>query len=95
MKKFPKLLQADARGQIVIPKEIRRELGIDEGTGFFAFCIGKEGIFLKKVEAKPLSEQPEIRELREKAKAVPVDPKHIDAAEKQYAQRKRGGLEEL
>ena len=56
MKKFPKLIQTDARGQLVIPKEIRRALGITDGTGFWAYAIEKEGIFLKKIDAPALAE---------------------------------------
>ena len=60
MKKFPKIVQADSRGQIVIPKDIRRELGIDEGTGFYMYTITDEGILLKKIENKELSDHKEI-----------------------------------
>ena len=68
MKKYPKLVQIDSRGQIVIPKDIRSELGIDEGTGFWVYSIENEGILLKKVDAKPLGEHENVlSELEEKA----------------------------
>ncbi|MFT4310038.1 MAG: AbrB/MazE/SpoVT family DNA-binding domain-containing protein, partial [Candidatus Woesearchaeota archaeon] len=54
MKKYPKIVQCDKRGQIVIPKEIRQDLGIDEGCGFWVFSITDEGILLKKMDAPQL-----------------------------------------
>ena len=39
MKKYPKVVQCDKRGQIVIPKDIRNELKIDEGTGFWMYSL--------------------------------------------------------
>ena len=95
MKKFPKILQADSRGQIVIPKDVRRELGIDEGTGFFAYLIANEGIFLKKIESKTLSDHEEIKELKDKATAVGMKKAHIEQAEKTYKKQNKGGFEEL
>ena len=95
MKRFPKLLQADGRGQIVIPKEIRQALGIDESTGFFAYLIGSEGIFLKKIDSKELHEHPEVQELKDKAEKVGVRKKNVDAAEKEYTKEQKGGFEEL
>jgi AbrB family looped-hinge helix DNA binding protein len=95
MKKFPKLLQADSRGQIVIPKEIRRELGIDETTGFFAYTINDEGIFLKKVETKPLSDLAEVKELKEKAEKIGISKKNVEKAEGDYKKNTKGGFEQL
>ncbi|MBR9692074.1 AbrB/MazE/SpoVT family DNA-binding domain-containing protein [Candidatus Woesearchaeota archaeon] len=48
--KDPKVVQADKRGQIVIPKSIRKELGIEEGAAFWMYKT-EEGIFLKRIEA--------------------------------------------
>ena len=45
-----KIVQCDKRGQIVIPKKIRLELGIDEGAAFWIYKTDDE-IRLKKVEA--------------------------------------------
>lgn len=95
MKKYPKLLQTDARGQLVIPKEIRRELGIQDGTGFWAYAIDNEGIFLKKIDAPPLANNSEVRELKDKARAIDVDPKNVDAATKRYPKRSSGGMEDV
>jgi AbrB family looped-hinge helix DNA binding protein len=93
MKRTPKFLQTDARGQIVIPKEIRVALGIDENTSFIAYLIDNEGIFLKKIDAKPLEQHPEVKELKEKAGNLKIDKKNIEKAEDAY--RKRGGFEEI
>ena len=52
MSKYPILVQADKRGQIVIPKNIRLELGLDKRTGFTIYSVTKEGILLKKIKIK-------------------------------------------
>jgi AbrB family looped-hinge helix DNA binding protein len=96
MKKYPKIVQSDSRGQIVIPKDIRRELGIEEGTGFYMYTITDEGILLKKIDAKDLGENKKIiDELTEKAKSVGIDPKNISKSVKKYRKTKEGGLEEV
>ena len=79
MKKFPRLVQCDKRGQIVIPKEIRSDLNIEEGTGFFMYSISDEGILLKKVDAPELSEyDPNIMELSEKAEKISLDKNKLN-----------------
>ena len=94
MKKYPKLVQVDSRGQIVIPKDIRRELGIDEGTGFWVYSITDEGILLKKVSAKPLAEHKEIiEELDQKASKIRVKKENVKKAIKRYRKTKEGNLE--
>jgi len=45
---IPKIVQVDKRGQIVIPKEVRTELGINEKTNLWVYSITDEGILLKK-----------------------------------------------
>ncbi len=62
MKKFPKIVQCDKRGQIVIPKDIRADLGLEEGTGFWMYSIEDEGILLKKIEVHSNEEEEEIVE---------------------------------
>jgi len=52
MDKHPILVQCDKRGQIVIPKNIRIELGIDKNTEFFAYSITKKGLLLKITKSK-------------------------------------------
>ena len=43
-----KIVQVDKRGQIVIPKDIRLELGISSKTNFWVYSVTDEGILLKK-----------------------------------------------
>jgi AbrB family looped-hinge helix DNA binding protein len=96
MKKFPKIVQCDKRGQIVIPKDIRRELGIDESSGFYMFCINEEGILLKKVPDESLDNNQELLDkIVEKAEVLDVDPKNVEKAKKDYKKTKEGGLDLL
>ena len=48
-KEHVKIVQSDKRGQIVIPKKIRTELGIEDGAAFWIFKVDDE-IRLKKIE---------------------------------------------
>ncbi len=94
MKKHPRLVQADRRGQIVIPKEIRDELGIDETTGFFVYSISDEGILLKKVKPQTLtSDDPVVREIMEKSDRIDVRRKNVEKAVQDYRKTKEGGLD--
>lgn len=45
---FPKIVQVDKRGQIVIPKEVREELGINSKSNLWIYSVTDEGILLKK-----------------------------------------------
>jgi AbrB family looped-hinge helix DNA binding protein len=94
MKRYPKLLQTDARGQIVIPKEIRRALGITDGTGFWAFVIEKEGILLKKVDAPEL-EGTETKALKDNAEKIGISKKNIEKSETHYTKKTDGVFETL
>jgi AbrB family looped-hinge helix DNA binding protein len=94
MKKFPKILQCDKRGQIVIPKDIRRELGIDEGTGFWLYTITDEGILLKKISMPELSSNRAIiEELKSKADKIDVKEENIDKSIEDYKKTKEGNLD--
>jgi AbrB family looped-hinge helix DNA binding protein len=84
VKRYPKLLQTDARGQIVIPKEVRRALGITDGTGFWAYVIEKEGILLKKIDAPALTEN-DTKPLTDHAEKTGMNRKNIERSEKHYA----------
>ncbi len=84
MKKYPFLVQCDKRGQIVIPKEIRSALGIDESTGFWVYAISEEGIFLQATKPKPLSDNPDIKTLKEKSSKISAKSKNIEKAEEEY-----------
>jgi AbrB family looped-hinge helix DNA binding protein len=94
VKKYPKLVQCDKRGQIVIPKDIRRELKIDEGTGFWMYTITDEGILLKKINSPSLEKHSEIvRNLEEKADKLKVKKKNVKKSVQKYKKTKEGGLE--
>jgi AbrB family looped-hinge helix DNA binding protein len=49
MSKPSKISQIDAKGQIVIPKELRDKLKVIPGTGFAIFELSKDSIILKKI----------------------------------------------
>lgn len=94
MKKYPKLVQCDKRGQIVIPKDLRAELGIDEGTGFWMYAVSEEGILLKKLDAPEIAiHKRELDELRINADKLKLKRKNIDASEKKYKKTTKGKLE--
>lgn len=95
MKKFPKIVQADKRGQIVIPKDIRAELGIEEGSGFYMYSVSEEGIFLKKIPEDNLEDSKELEEISEKADKLSVKPENIEKTKKEYKKTKKGNLELL
>ncbi|MFC1723907.1 AbrB/MazE/SpoVT family DNA-binding domain-containing protein [Nanoarchaeota archaeon] len=84
LKKFPKLVQCDSRGQIVIPKDIRQELSIDEGTGMWMFSISDEGILLKLVEKPNLDDSAAMSETREKAGKLDINPKNLKKTKQKY-----------
>ena len=94
MKKYPKIVQTDSRGQIVIPKDIRQEIGIDEGTGFFVYSIQEEGILLKKISTKELSENKDIlEELNSKSNKIKLNKKNLEKSVSRYKKTKKGNLE--
>jgi AbrB family looped-hinge helix DNA binding protein len=96
LKKYPKIVQCDSRGQIVIPKDIRDELKIDAGTGFWMFSVGEEGILLKKIPLEELSEHSIIvSEVKENASKVGISPKAVDKAVSQHKKKRSSKLEEL
>ena len=50
-----KISQIDKKGQIVIPKNLRDKLKIQEGAGFFIYDISSDSIVLKKIADAPPS----------------------------------------
>ena len=96
MKKYPKIVQCDKRGQIVIPKDIRDELGIAEGTGFYMYSVTDEGILLKKIPEETLGDQDKILdEIKDKGKQIGVRSKNVEKSVKDYNKKGRGKLEEI
>ncbi len=94
MKRYPKIVQVDGRGQIVIPKDIRSELGLDEGSGFYVYSIKEEGILLKKIDTPELSDQKEIlEELDEKADKINLKRSNIKKSVDNYKKIKQGNLD--
>ena len=94
MKKYPKIVQCDQRGQIVIPKDIRNELKIDKGTGFWMFSIEDEGILLKKIPLEELNPGDRVvREIKEKSKVLGVKEKNMEKTLRKYKKTKEGKLE--
>ena len=94
MKKYPKLVQCDKRGQIVIPKEIRLDLNVEEGTGFFVYSITDEGILLKKVTVPVLSNDDNvIKVIRDKSSQIPIDLEKMGKSIDNYKQKQQGGLD--
>lgn len=94
MKKFPKIVQCDKRGQVVIPKDIRHDLGIEEGTGFYAYSITDEGILLKKVPLETLDENSNLTdEISEKSEKIGVNKENIEKSKENYRKTKEGNLD--
>jgi AbrB family looped-hinge helix DNA binding protein len=85
MKRFAKIVQVDSRGQFVIPKDVRQELGLVEGAGFYLYIIENEGILLKTVPSKELSEHSHIiHEIEVNADKIKVKKENIDSSIKNY-----------
>ncbi len=94
MKKYPKIVQCDSRGQIVIPKDIRQDLKIDEGTGFWMYSVTNEGILLKKIDVLPLDENEDVlKEIKTKADKLKIKKSNISDSVKKYRKTKEGNLE--
>ena len=96
MKKYPKIVQCDKRGQIVIPKDIRQDLKIDEGTGFWMYAITDEGILLKKIDDQPLESNAAIlNEVNAKADKIKLKKSNVADSIRNYKKTKQGNLDVL
>jgi len=94
MKKYPKIVQCDSRGQIVIPKDVRSELKIEEGTGFYVYTVTDEGILLKKIPDKDLdADEKLVTELKDKSEKIGLKKDSVDKTVKAYKRKSQGGLE--
>lgn len=96
MKKYAKLVQCDSRGQIVIPKDVREELKIKEGTGFYVYTIDDEGILLKIIETKTLEEQEHlVRKISDNSEKIKLNKKNLDKSIEKYKKEESGKLKEV
>ena len=96
MKKYAKIVQSDSRGQIVIPKDVRRELNLEEGSGFYIYIIEDEGLFLKKIPIKELHEhRGPVETLKENSSKIKIDKKKIDKSIKKYKRTRKGNFEQV
>ncbi|MEM4259785.1 MAG: AbrB/MazE/SpoVT family DNA-binding domain-containing protein [Candidatus Woesearchaeota archaeon] len=96
MKKYARLVQCDKRGQIVIPKDVREELKIEEGTGFYVYTIDDEGILLKIIEPKTLEDQENIiRKISDNSDKIKLNKKNLDKSIEKYKKEELGKLKEV
>jgi AbrB family looped-hinge helix DNA binding protein len=96
MKKFAKLVQTGSRGQLVIPKEVRQELNIEEGTGFYMYIIENEGILLKTIPIKELQEQSHIiKEIEINADKINIQKENIDKSLQKYKKESKGNIHNI
>lgn len=96
MKRYAKIIQSDKRGQIVIPKDVRRDLNIDEGAGFYLYIIENEGILLKTIPNKDLSDQSHIvREIEINADKINVKKQNIKNSVESYKKKSKGNFENI
>lgn len=77
-RKIEDIVKVSPKGQIVIPKEIRRRLGVSGGERLLVMSRGKE-ILIKKLEKLSIEEIGEKVEVIAKEKGIDVD-KLIDEA---------------
>ena len=96
MKSYARIVQIDSRGQIVIPKDIRTELTIDEGTGFYMYVIENEGILLKLIPLKELGEHTHvINEIELNADKVNVKKENVAKSVQNYKRKSKGNLQNI
>ncbi|MFW6014611.1 MAG: AbrB/MazE/SpoVT family DNA-binding domain-containing protein [Candidatus Nanoarchaeia archaeon] len=85
MKKYPKVVQCDSRGQIVIPKNVRQKLDIGEGSAFYMYVVTDEGILLKKLPEGSLKEDDEVlKEIKDKSDKVEISEDKINKTIEDY-----------
>jgi len=96
MKKFAKIIQTDSRGQIVVPKEVRQELNIEDGTGFYLYVIENEGILLKTIPQKELHEHSHIvKEIEINADKISVKKENIEKSVQKYKKTGKGNFQNI
>lgn len=78
----------------MIPKDIRAELRIEEGTGFWVYSIENEGLLLKKIDAMPLDEHKKmLDDIHEKSDKIHVERKNVEKSIQKYKKTKEGNLD--
>lgn len=94
MKRYAKIVQTDSRGQIVIPKEVRQELGLEDRAGFYIYVIENEGLFLGQIPLKELSDHSKaIETLKQNSAKLKLNKKNIDKSIQNYRRTKKGNFE--
>ena len=96
MKRYAKLLQMDERGQLVIPKDVREELGLAAGVGFMLYALDDEAIVLKPVHARDLAEHPStVRELEANASKMKISKDALAKAQERYRKQGKHNFDDL
>lgn len=96
MKKYPRLVSSDSKGQLVIPKEVRNELSIGEGTAFWAFLVENEGILLKRISGEELGYHDHmVLGIKQKSEKIGVDKTNLDRTIEKYRKKGRTTMEEI
>ncbi len=96
MKKFDKPVSCDSRGQMVIPRDVRRELLIDQGTAFWVFYLKDEGILLKRIDDDEIDyHDASLKEIYEKSEKIGIEKKNITSTIQAYAKKENGGFREI
>lgn len=72
------------RGQIIIPKEVREEVGASTNTVFVVDALDKDTIVMKKLDTQSLVE--EFRRIRSRTKKL--SPEKIEAEIHAYRKEK-------
>ena len=73
------------RGQIIIPKEVREQVGASTNTVFVVDTLDKDTIVMKKIDTQSLVE--EFRRIRSRTKKL--SPAEIEAEIHAYRKEKR------
>src|SRR5690606_13343089 len=81
---LPLIAQANAKGQVVIPKTIREKLGITEGT-LLSMILRDEGVYLFPAKKANISKQNLLKVLEQTRGAWgPASPEELEREKKQH-----------
>ncbi|MCK4266019.1 MAG: AbrB/MazE/SpoVT family DNA-binding domain-containing protein [Thermoplasmata archaeon] len=84
------IIKVSSKGQVVIPAELRRLMGITEGDELYVF--GKDdALVLKKIDKKILEKEFEeiVKPIRAKAKKLGITRKDVEREILAYRREKR------